>query len=178
MAGMHGPDSWIAVRRRLRAQANISRRSQLSYVFASSGADAESKPRRVTDRETLLKLKAEFPQLAIDTVDASTAEHRAYAGHRRQFEWGPLPSAPAAENARSAEMPVKHEQPVLGASGEADGAVMSTYAAFQWGPVPGADAGCAASTSGTMPLQAHAPIAIGSNNAALDVFSWGELPAG
>lgn len=61
--------------------------------------DAEAKPRRVTDTETLRKLKAEFPQMDLP-VDASehAVTHRNHAGPRRQFDWGPLPSAQDAQS--------------------------------------------------------------------------------
>ena len=57
------------------------------------GCDLEAQPRRVNDRETLLKLKAEFPQLsdqlAVENIDVTT--HRNHVGPRKTFEWGALP---------------------------------------------------------------------------------------
>mmetsp|Transcript_26316 Transcript_26316/g.61400 ORF Transcript_26316/g.61400 Transcript_26316/m.61400 type:complete len:305 (-) Transcript_26316:265-1179(-) len=59
--------------------------------------DAHSRPRRVTDRETMLKIKAEHPQLGVHVEgDVSTAEHRPHAGPRKAFDWGPIPAAGAA----------------------------------------------------------------------------------
>ena len=55
-------------------------------------------PRRVTDRETLRKLKAEMPQLEIpgvaDVGGVAEVEHKNYSGPRKQFSWGAIPAAP------------------------------------------------------------------------------------
>ena len=61
--------------------------------------DADSQPRQVTDRETLRKLKAEFPNLALPVENEHTATHQNFAGPRKTFDWGALPvddEAPAA----------------------------------------------------------------------------------
>ena len=54
--------------------------------------DADAIPRQVTDRETLRKLKAEFPQLELPIANAHTATHQNFAGKRSAFEWGALPT--------------------------------------------------------------------------------------
>ena len=62
-------------------------------------------PRRVTDRETLRKLKAEMPQLDIpgvaDVGGVANVEHKNYSGPRKQFSWGAIPAAspPTAKSA-------------------------------------------------------------------------------
>ena len=62
--------------------------------FYKPPPDAEAQPRRVNDRETLLKLKAEFPQLAasLPVEDPHTTTHRNHAGPRKTFDWGALPT--------------------------------------------------------------------------------------
>lgn len=57
-------------------------------------------PRRVTDRETLQKFKAEFPQLELELgANPHVASHRSYAGARRDFDWGAIPAAAEAAGA-------------------------------------------------------------------------------
>ena len=62
--------------------------------------DADMTPRRVTDKETIRKLKAEFPQLElpVDTQEHK-ATHANYAGHRSAFSWGSVEAAAAAAEA-------------------------------------------------------------------------------
>lgn len=62
--------------------------------------DADMTPRRVTDKETIRKLKAEFPQLElpVDTQEHK-ATHANYAGHRSAFTWGSVEAAAAAAEA-------------------------------------------------------------------------------
>ena len=65
------------------------------FVFRSR--DALFVEVRVTDKETLSKLKAEFPQLDIPLDNADTASHKAHAGPRKKgvdpFSWGAIPAS-------------------------------------------------------------------------------------
>lgn len=87
-------------------------------------------PRRVTDRETLRKLKAEMPQLDIpgvaDVGGVANVEHKNYSGPRKQFSWGAIPAAPPPA-AKCAPPPA----PPTSAA-----AAPTAEPCFSWGAVP------------------------------------------
>jgi hypothetical protein len=96
-------------------------------------------PRRVTDRETLRKLKAEMPQLDIpgvaDVGGVANVEHKNYSGPRKQFSWGAIPAAP---------LPAATSAPVAAPATSA-AAAPTAEPSFTWGSVPAAPAAPAAS---------------------------------
>ena len=108
-------------------------------------------PRRVTDRETLRKLKAEMPQLDIpgvaDVGGVANVEHKNYSGPRKQFSWGAIPAAPPP-TAKSAPPPAPPTSAAAAPTAEpcySWGAVPALAAAatpagskFNWGPVAAA----------------------------------------
>jgi len=128
--------------------------------------DTGTTPRQVTDRETIRKLKAEFPHLDLPVDDSHTAMHRNHAGPRRAFEWGaiptdadlepaaastakshvptpPLPSAPPAAPPRAAPPPPQAVPASPAASPTAASVLASKDAGgtgstrtFEWGATP------------------------------------------
>ena len=118
--------------------------------------NAEAVPRQVTDKETLRKLKAEFPQLELPIADAHTATHQNFAGKRSAFDWGalpieldeqaaapppaappppppPLPVSPPTQAAAASATATKASPPSAQAAvahGEGDGK-------YAWGALPG-----------------------------------------
>lgn len=147
----------------------------------------EMKPRKVTDRETLSKLKAEFPQLAIDLggPDAHVAQHQQYVGPRKQFDWGPVDAnfsaatatppppaaAPSSLASHAASQPSCGAVESLGAApaaeasapAEAGEAGRAEPEKYVWGTIPAEErgaAGAAPSTSSPEPA----------------TFSWGPVP--
>lgn len=126
--------------------------------------DADQMPRRVTDRETLLKLKAEMPQLEIPGLEpASSVVHKNYSGARRKFDWGALPTAEAAPPAPAAVAP---PEPTPVAATTASPAATPT-------PTPGAS-----SSSSDAPPRPAASAATSSTAAPAAAFSWGAVPGG
>ena len=113
-------------------------------------------PRRVTDRETLRKLKAEMPQLDIpgvaDVGGVANVEHKNYSGPRKQFSWGAIPAAPSP-TAKSAPPPA----PPTSAA-----AAPTAEPCYSWGVLP-------ATATRAAPAAAAAPA--GSN------FNWGPVAA-
>ena len=113
-------------------------------------------PRRVTDRETLRKLKAEMPQLDIpgvaDVGGVANVEHKNYSGPRKQFSWGAIPAAPPP-TAKSAPPPA----PPTSAA-----AAPTAEPCYSWGVLP-------ATATPAAPAAAAAP--------AGSKFSWGPVAA-
>ena len=132
--------------------------------------NAEAVPRQVTDKQTLRELKAEFPQLDLPIDAPHTATHQNFAGPRRAFDWGPIPSpgAPPEPARQPAPQPARQPAPqppasVSTASASASAASTATPedGKYSWGASPQtAPAACAPSTT---------PQADGK-------FSWGSLP--
>jgi len=111
--------------------------------------------RRVTDRAELQKLKAEFPELALDLgPKPHVADHRSYSGTRRDFEWGAIPVAEAAAPAvpSPAAAPIA-DQPVT---------------------APSRDAG-AGSAAAAVGLSSSDPLAVVPAELSGSTFSWGEV---
>jgi len=89
--------------------------------------DAGAKPQRVTDKATMRKLKAEFPQLDLPVnAQEHIISHANYAGHRSDFAWGSVDVAAAAAAAEAAPT----AQPSATAADSAAG--------FEWGSVDAA----------------------------------------
>lgn len=116
-------------------------------------------PRRVTDRETLRKLKAEMPQLDIpgvaDVGGVANVEHKNYSGPRKQFSWGAIPAAPPP-TATSAPPPAPATSVAAGPT---------TQPSFTWGSVP-------APAVPAVPAAPTAPAA-----PAASKFNWGSVAA-
>jgi len=138
---------------------------------------ADQQPTKVTDRESLLKLKAEFPHLDIPIAAPGGSQHAAHKGGRKNFSWGAVPPAApaAASHAQPAGTPVaaadtREEVAGSAAPEPAESPSAPTAGKFQWGAVPSslpsveaaADAQCSGAASSAAP--AAAP------------FSWGLLP--
>ena len=149
----------------------------------------------MTDRETLLKLKAEFPQLDIPITTPNGSQHASYKGPRKTFSWGAIPTeSPAASSvAPSAATPPPREEPVAtlhneSADSAAPGVTEGTSGAkFQWGALPAslpsiertASSGTASSdhedaTRGVGPDYALSARPAGVTS--VGPFSWGPLP--
>ena len=116
-------------------------------------------PRRVTDRETLRKLKAEMPQLDIpgvaDVGGVANVEHKNYSGPRKQFSWGAIPAAP---------LPAATSAPVAAPATSA-AAAPTAEPSFTWGSVP-------APAVPAVPAAPTAPAA-----PAASKFNWGSVAA-
>ncbi|KAL1498879.1 hypothetical protein AB1Y20_013403 [Prymnesium parvum] len=138
--------------------------------------DPESTPVRVTDREALLKLKAEFPELAIPIDSPHTAKHKPYAGPRKPdpFSWGEIPATlPAAPAAAAAPPPCDSPAdsaafswgalPAPAEAARPPAAASSPSPAFHWGPLPSApippSRATPAAKPGPLPSGAVAPLA-------------------
>jgi len=128
-------------------------------------------PRKVTDKETMRKLKAEFPQLELPVdAQAHTATHANYAGRRSAFEWGSVEAAAAtvaSEGAGVALAPTpaaaaparaRNATSALSTNGAATGSTATNSkaasAAYSWGPLP-SDAGL--QTAAPVPPPPNAP---------------------
>lgn len=134
--------------------------------------DAERAPRQVRDREELLKLKAEFPQLAIELGDEPAAAcHKPYTGQRKKFEWGSFP-APAdgdqsglGGGARGADRESCREWSRAGTAGQAAGS------GTRVGPVASMSETAAIATRGDT-----LNIGTTAHSGEESQFSWGCLP--
>jgi hypothetical protein len=88
----------------------------------------------VTDRESILKFQAEFPQLKLNVgPNPHVASHRSHAGARRDFDWGAVPAAAEANDA-AAWGPISMAAEAAGAASTATPAP-TTF----WDTVPAAD---------------------------------------
>ena len=124
--------------------------------------DADSMPRRVTDRETLLKLKAEMPQLEIPGLEpASGVVHKNYSGARRKFEWGALPTVKAGPPTPAVVAP---PEPTTMTAATARPAAM---------PTPGASSSSSSSSGAPLPPAASTETSAAAPAAA---YSWGAVP--
>lgn len=157
-------------------QALIAREKRDQEPAYKPDPDAENQPKRVTDKEELRKLAAEFPQLATQLDLGSnphTATHRNFAGPRKAFEWGALPAddGPTEANTSTSVPPVPlAAQPKADSSPAPAAPAAPASSAFQWGAIP--------STMTTAQPPAPAPAA--ATNVppppASGPYSWGALP--
>ena len=139
----------------------------------------------MTDRETLSKLKAEFPQLDISLGDKQNqTEHQAHAvracaseptrhrprlltalrlqGPRKAFEWGPVPAEKDPEGEGAAAVP-----PPKSAAPPCTPATAAGPSTFEWGALPAA---------GPAHTATAAPPQPGGSSAAQSSFEWGAPP--
>jgi uncharacterized membrane protein YgcG len=165
--------------------------------------DADATPQRVTDKETLRKLKAEFPQLSVPigpAGDEHTVTHQNYNGPRRDFDWGPLPSTedePAHAN-EGGEVGGEGEgegggpggsgagggSGGSGAGGGSGGSAPPAAGPYSWGAVPGPAPSAAApaapaATSSATPTPTPATQANKTQqpaDAPGSMYQWGALP--
>jgi len=135
--------------------------------------DAAAAPRKVSDRETLLKLKAEFPQLELPLHVPQEAAHRQYTGARREFEWGAIPSDEVGQEAAHAEAVADGSGNRSGSSSCGNGSGSSSRS------ISGSRSNSSGGSSGVgASSQSHG----GSGPAASaalppSTFAWGALPA-
>ena len=127
-------------------------------------ADAGMVPQQVTDKATIRKLKAEFPQLELPVADTHTATHANYAGHRSAFSWGSVDRAAAA--AEIVSTGTSADAPALVPA--VDGGSSLTPALESFSP-----------TASTAPSEPQAD-AMGAPSPPADPqnvpYSWGSLP--
>ena len=130
--------------------------------------NGDSIPQRVTDKETLRKLKAEFPQLELPMgEDVHTATHRNFAGPRKAFEWGALPPAePAAE----AALPAAAKPQPAPAAPALSAPAAAAPSSFSWGVIP------ADQPAPAEPSQHCASKAEEAAPSREDRYCWGALP--
>ena len=147
--------------------------------------NAEMVPKQVTDKETLRKLKAEFSHLDIPMgPDAHTTTHKNYAGGRKAFDWGALPtddvvggeSSAAGSSSSSAAKPAATVVATPPASKSV--AAASSTNGFEWGALPSTDADKAKKPI-IEEASSHLPQTM--EEAATDLlvpmkYSWGALP--
>ena len=129
--------------------------------------DADKIPQRVTGKDELRKLKAEFPHLDLDLgPNVHTATHRNFAGPRKTFEWGALPP-------EEVQAPAAPAAPAPAPAARADlGALPPTEAPS--GPEPPWTVAAAAPSSSNAAATLPAVIP----RCADGKYSWGVLPPG
>jgi hypothetical protein len=159
---------------------------------------AETKPQRVTDRETLAKIKAEFPQLDIGLGEKPhIATHKAHAGPRKTFDWGPMPSTGSSPSTSAAtagtvatatssqrEAPPVPSPPQGIADGGSQPSADRVTSAFSWGMVPPANeqtvatAAPTAAPGGAPQLSPSLPSEPSAEAVPTPtrLFSWGPIP--
>ena len=155
-----------------RRPAPLRRLSRQTCSARAAVADAAAAPRKVSDRETLLKLKAEFPQLELPLHVPQEAAHRQYTGARREFEWGAIPSDEGQEAA--------HAEAVADGSGNRSGSgSCGNGSGSSSRSISGSRSNSSGGSSGVgASSQSHG----GSGPAASaalppSTFAWGALPA-
>ena len=156
-----------------RRPAPLRRLSRQTCSARAAVADAAAAPRKVSDRETLLKLKAEFPQLELPLHVPQEAAHRQYTGARREFEWGAIPSDEVGQEAAHAEAVADGSGNRSGSSSCGNGSGSSSRG------ISGSRSNSSGGSSGVgASSQSHG----GSGPAASaalppSTFAWGALPA-
>ena len=166
------------------AAALVAREKKEKEPAYKPDPNAEMVPKQVTDKETLRKLKAEFSHLDIPMgPDAHTTTHKNYAGGRKAFDWGALPtddvggdSSSAASSSSSAAKPAATVVAKPPASKSV--AAASSTNGFEWGALPSTDADKAKKPIIEV-ASSHLPQTM--EEAATDLlvpmkYSWGALP--
>ena len=116
-------------------------------------------PRKVHDRDEMLKIKAEFPQLQIGVEQPNAAHHKPHTGQKKRFDWGSLPGTEGQ-----------------GAAG--GGGSESAQVRAQQQQSPGTEAtSSAASPAAPAPIAGAAKATGGYGGSEGGKFSWGSLPA-
>ena len=155
--------------------------------------NASAQPQRVTDKETIRKLKADFPQLELPVDEgAHTASHRNHAGPRKAFEWGSLAAAAdaAASEGAAAVVPPPPPPPPAAPAPPPAAAVASATAAsggggtdgkFCWGSLPSVAAETTDVASSSVGGASSESAAVQSEPAGADaptMYVWGPVPPG